>query len=438
MTTSTLMPADRRSPATSSRLGSLVALGLLGVWVWVWAHIVSHAVYVSHDSMISYAHVWYISHHLIPLHMPVLGHGQAFAYPYGFVPWTTAALLRPFVGDRIVSIWFVVGAVGALAATYWSFPETRRGWWAAAVLANPALVAGVLIGQQPFLWASALALLAVGMWRRGWRAWATVVMGLAQATHPAIVLPLAAVLVAGVAVVDKEQRRTLVRHYAVSLVIAAPAVWLVVASPVVADTSVGTKIAAFFETLGSRAFMLGVPVLLALAAAYLHRLPRAWLRHAVGPLVFVVLVGTTWVLWKPLQLPWAYRALWREPNNGMVAFTRSPEFEAGAMYRVLRIADGKQGLYQLIRHGGRLDSEFFPESVNIRSWPSPAAYGAFLRSRGVRYVMVWGGFDLVYRTNEHATLRRMADRTDCTVAPVTVATVEVTRVYQLFRVRPCP
>ena len=52
--------------------------------------------------------------------------------------------------------------------------------------------------------------------------------------------------------------------------------------------------------------------------------------------------------------------------------------------------------------------------------------------------MVWGGFDLVYRTNEHATLRRMADRTDCTVAPVTVATVEVTRVYQLFRVRPCP
>jgi hypothetical protein len=424
-----------RTPATASRLGSLVAVGLAGGWVWTWTLIVRHAIYVSHDSMISYAHVWYISHHLLRLHMPVLDHGHAFAYPYGVVPWTTAALLRPLVGDRIVTIWFVVGAVGVLAATYWAFPEVRRGWWAAAVLANPALVAGVLIGQQPFLWASALLLLAVGMWRRNRRVWATIFAALAQATHPAIVLPLAALLVAGVAVVERRQRRTVLRHYAVSLAVASPAVWLVLASPVVADTSAGTKIAAFFETLGPRTLLLAVPLALAVAAT---RLPRGWLGRVAGPAVVVVLVASTWALWKPLQLPWAYRALWRRPNNAMVGFVREPEFVPGATYRLLRIADGKLGMYQLVQHGARLDSEFFPESMNLRSWGSPRAYGAFLRSRGVQYVMVWGGFDLVYRTNEHATLRRMADRTDCTVAPVTIATVEVTRVYQLFRVQPCP
>lgn len=400
------------------------------------AHVVSHAIFVSHDSMISYAHVWWISHHLLPLHMPVLDHGQAYAFPYGFVPWTTAALLRPLFGDRIVSVWFVVGAAGVFAATFWSFPEVRKGWLAAAVLVNPAMVAAVLIGQQPFLWASALLLTAVGAWRRGWKRWATVLAALAQATHPAIVLPLAALLVAGVAIAQRQQRRTLLRHYAVSVALASPAIWLVLASPVVADTSTMAKIAAFFETIGPRCLVLAVPVALALAGH--HLASRRWYR-ALGPVAVVVLVATTAILWKPLQLPWAYRGLWRDPNTSMVRFMHTSAFVPGTNYRLLRIADGKVGMYQLLQGGARLDSEFFPESIDRRSWPSPAAYGEFLRGRHVQYVMVWGGFDLVYRTNEHALLRRMAAGPRCADgSPVSVEVARVNRPYDVFRIQPCP
>jgi hypothetical protein len=151
-----------------------------------------------------------------------------------------------------------------------------------------------------------------------------------------------------------------------------------------------------------------------------------------------VLIATTAILWKPLQLPWARGALWRQPNTSMLRFISTPAFVPGSTFRLLRIADGKIGMYQLIQHGARLDSEFFPESMDKRSRPSPAAYGAFLRGRDVQYVMVWGGFDLVYRTNEHALLKRMAADPRCAGAPVRVDTVRVTRPYDLFRIRPCP
>jgi hypothetical protein len=418
--------------APPSRLGTSIALALAAAWLALFALMLRRTIYVSHDSMISYAHVWYIAGHLgpgVPLRMPVLDHGLAFAYPYGIVPWTTAALLRPLLGDHVVTLWFVLGAAGVLVATFWAFPELRRGWLAAAALLNPAVVAGLLIGQQPFLWASALLLGAVGAWRRG-RPWlATALAALAQATHPAIVLPLALVLVLG-ALPWAKDRRALVVHHAISAALALPAVWIVVASPVVADTSITTKLAAFFETLGPRALVLAVPV--ALAVLPVRRLGR-W----VGPAALAGVLTINVALWAPLRLPWARAGLWRQPDAAMVAFIDSPTFARGATYRLLRVADGKVGMYQLIQHGARLDSEFFPESMNVRSWSGTRAYGAFLRHRHVEYVMLWRGFDGVYHTNEHAVLRRMASQEGCTAAPVAITTVQVTRSYDLFRVRQC-
>ena len=39
-------------------------------------------------------------------------------------------------------------------------------WWAVAVLLNPTLVMAPIIGQLPFLWATAFFFLAIGFWRR--------------------------------------------------------------------------------------------------------------------------------------------------------------------------------------------------------------------------------------------------------------------------------
>ena len=95
--------------------------------------------------------------------MPVLAHGDAYAYPYGFVNWTTAALLWPLFGNWAVTLWTALGAVGCIVATFIAFPELRRGWWAAAVLANPAILEALLFGQQSFAWGAMLLLFGVAL-----------------------------------------------------------------------------------------------------------------------------------------------------------------------------------------------------------------------------------------------------------------------------------
>ncbi len=67
---------------------------------------------------------------------------------------------------------------------------------------------------------------------------------------------------------------------------------------------------------------------------------------------------------------------------------------------MLRVPDFKVGTYQMLRAGGRLDSEFFPESIVRRRWPSATEYGEFLRRRHVDYVMIWGGYARVFKAND--------------------------------------
>jgi hypothetical protein len=119
-----------------------LALAVLGWLIVLWMYL-RHRIVLSSDSMNNYSHVWWIArdlwhHGRIPWKMPVLGHGQAYAYPYGFVNWTSAALLWPLFGDWAVTLWSAVGAVGCVVATFFAFPELRRSWWAAAVLVNRA------------------------------------------------------------------------------------------------------------------------------------------------------------------------------------------------------------------------------------------------------------------------------------------------------------
>ena len=61
----------------------------------------------------------------------------------------------------------------------------------------------------------------------------------------------------------------------------------------------------------------------------------------------------------------------------------------------------------MIQHGGRLDSELFPESIERRSWPTLGAYAGFLRQRRVDYVLVFDSYDRRFQTNEHGLVRRL-------------------------------
>lgn len=385
-----------------------MAAGAAGVgWVVVLTLVLRHAVFVSHDTVSNYAHVWYVAGqiwhaHRLPFMMPVLGHGQALAFPYAFIPWVTAALAWPLFGVWTVTLWLVLGFAGVVVATLWAFPELRRGWWLAAALVNPALVLGVVIGQLPFLWAAAFLLAAMGCWRRDRKVAATALAALAQITHPAVVLPITAGCVAIhllAARRDPNERRSLVGHYLVSLVAALPAAVLVLVSPVFRDSSTQTKLVEFAATVGMRAILVAVPVGLVLVAR------RPSVRRWVAPVLFTVLLVPS-VLPKPMSLALPWHALVLGSDTKMMAVIDSPAFVQGATYRVLRAYDGKMGMYQLIQHGARLDSELFPESINRRSWPDEATYVRFLRHRRVDYVVAFADYTRRYGTNEIAVLQQ--------------------------------
>ena len=230
------------------RAGRL-ALGVVVLaWVVILALLARHRIVVTHDSLINYAHAWWINSQLwhghgIPWRMPVLGHGTALTFPYGALPWLVAALLWPLLGEWAVTLVLVVGVLGLIAATFWAFPEIRRPWWAVLVLTNPILVLAPLSGQLPFLWGSALLTLGIGWWRRDRRLWAVLAVGLAQLTHVAVVLPIAAILVL-LRLRWEPHRRALLGCYLISVAIAAPAIWPVINSPVFTETSLATKVVA--------------------------------------------------------------------------------------------------------------------------------------------------------------------------------------------------
>src|SRR3954463_14665294 len=221
---------DDRDAARHSRFtrGGALACGLIGVaWLVVLGVYLGKRIVLSPDSVNNYAHVWWIAGSIwhrssLPWAMPVIGHGDAVAYPYGLVNWTTAALVWPLLGDWAITLWTALGAVGCIVATFVAFPELRRGWWAAGVLANPAIILALLFGQQSFEWAAMLLLFGIACWRRGHPAAAALLVGLGQANHPAVVLPMGIILVAVWWRFEPDKRR-LVRWYSLSLLISLPA-----------------------------------------------------------------------------------------------------------------------------------------------------------------------------------------------------------------------
>ena len=335
--------------------------------------------------------------------MPVLGHGDAYAYPYGLVNWTVAAVLWPALGNWGVTLVTVLGALGCVAATFLAFPELRHGWWAAAVLANPAIIETLLFGQQAFAWGITLLLLGIACWRRDRRLAAALLVGLGQATHPAIVLPIGVILVAACLVFRfVPDRQALLRWYALSVVIALPAVVIVFASPGYADSTMRDRLVNFFGTLGPRILVVALPIIFVL-------LRRTGVR-ALAPLALVVVLLGNVALEEPLNVTFQWKAFTRTTNTASLdTFLRSPQFVPGATYRVLRGAgDTKLGMYHVLLAGGRLDSEMFPESEAMRNFKTVGDYAQLLCARHVDYVIAYDSYTASRHTNELAVLRRLA------------------------------
>ena len=408
--------------ARPSRL-LLAALAL--AWAAGLLAILTHPVFVTNDSLSNYGHAWFVSREFwdgngIPYHFPEIGHGDALAFPYAFVPWLSAALLRPLFGDWIVTLWLVLGALGVISTTWWAFPEVRRPLAFSVILANPMLVEGAILSQLPFLWAAAFFFAAIACWRRGHAVAAVLLMALAQGNHPAVLLPLAGLMVAG-RLPWEQHRRRLVLWYALSVALALPGVAMVFLSPVVEDTNLQGLLTNFAGTVSLRAGVIFAPILVALALRF---------RPSLLLPLFVAVLALNVVLIPIRDTTFGWQAFVRDPDTGLVPWLESPAFEKDATYRILRSRDGKVGMYQIIERGGRLDSEFFPESIDRRSWPDTEEYRAFLQKREVDAVIIYRLYDVRHMTNEHALLDEL-------VATGCARRIEENGDFQVYQVTAC-
>jgi hypothetical protein len=430
-------PAGAVEHKGTPQAGRIVAAVVIVVWAAVLALILRHRVFVSHDSISNYGHVWWVSDRLweghgIPFHMPVIGHGKAFAFPYGFLPWFTAALLHPLLGDWVVTLWLVLGFLGLVAAMFWAFPEVRHGWWAAIALVNPALVIAPITGQLPFIWGSALLMAAIGCWRRQRYVEAAILAGIGQATHPAVVLPIALGLVL-FRLHWEPDRRQLLRFYGISLLIALPATWIVFVSPVFVDTSPWLIVSNFFGTLAVRVFVIAVPILIVLFQLLQKRIRKRWLPVVLFLFTLVLNPAVGGVL----QARYAWGALYRKPDTDLMQFINSSKFQPTKTYRIIRAGDGKVGMYQIVRKGGHLDSEFFPESIGRKSWPTTDDYSKFLRTRRVDFVIAYDSYDKRWKTNEHTLLDELSagGLDSCTAERVGAAPLAHADHFDVYTVR---
>jgi hypothetical protein len=392
-----------------------------------------HREVISSDTLSNYIHVWFVADqfwngHGVPYHMPVLAHGDALAFPYAFIPWMFAVLLWPAMGEWSVTLVLGLGFLGLVFATFWTFPELRRGWWAVAALVNPAFVEGLLLGQLPFLWAAAMLMFAIGCWRRDRRTLAIVLAALAQITHAPVLIPIVAILVL-VWVRYEPHRRTLIAGWLISLAASIPAVYLVFASPVTAHSAFLWSAWVEIETVALRALILLVPFGLLYLQRHQRSRPNAPMIAAgvlvIGQLVTIPISG--------MGVGWG--ALNRNPDATARAIPRSAAFVPGATYRVLTYGDGKYGQYAVVRAGGRLDSEFFPESLHRRSFRSVTTYASFLDQRKVDYVVVDRRYRM-FHTNEEQLLITMSAPSGgpgC-VVDLTVERVEQAENFAIYRI----
>jgi hypothetical protein len=260
----TAIEQTMEQPSASDRSGR-AAFGLVAAaWTVILVLLLRHREVISSDTLSNYVHVWYIAQrvwhgHGIPFHMPVLAHGDALAFPYGFIPWMFSVLLWPLLHEWSVTVALGIGFIAMVGATFWAFPEVRRGWWAAGTLLNPALAMGLMLGQLPFMWAAAMLLIGIGCWRTDREGWALVWITLAQLTHAPILVPLVGCIVLLRLRYEPDRHGLLVRWLA-SVALSLPAIVLVVVSPVTSETGPLISLWIEVETLFLRAFIVIVPV----------------------------------------------------------------------------------------------------------------------------------------------------------------------------------
>jgi hypothetical protein len=177
--------------------------------------------------------------------------------------------------------------------------------------------------------------------------------------------------------------------------------------------------------------VLALPVFLDVLAA-------RWSRITAIPVSFATLcVVLTALAWQPFQLYIGWSGVTRtHAPNELATFTTTPALQPGRIYRVLPGADQKYGLYEVVRHGAVLDSEFFPESLRRKGFTSDERYARFLAKRRIQSVIVTPGYERHFHSNEPERLASLA-RSGACLSGISVRVGQAGPTWQEYDVNPC-
>lgn len=351
------------------------------------AAILVHPLYVSNDGAHSYTRVWFLQQaifrdHWIPLHIPTLEAGRALTFPYGLIPWLPTALIRPILGDWAVTASLIGGALLLVAGAWHWQPRMRSPLLTAILLLNPQLYGALAQFQLPTLWALAFACFAAGEFSRA-SADRGGMRGMTRGTAFAVLALYAHPMTGGAALVvtalanAEVDRRIPTREaagIAIAAILAAPAIWMMLSTPLVREVGLAMLYQPVWLTL-KRISIVG----------WVWGLSR-FAPHVIRFWPVVILAAALAVANDVRHAPPVGVWEWSQPRFADVI--ADGRISTDATYRVLTTTRHEDGMLELMQAGASLGQDFFDESVWRYSFGDTQTYRCFLEEKRVDRVMV--------------------------------------------------
>ena len=403
---------QRRRPALPLPRWALFGapLAVLAAWVVVLLLMLTKPVFLGTDSMNNYAHVWYLQDRIFnfaefPKHIHLLDNGEALVFPYGFAPWIFGALLFPVFGDWIVTALMVLGVVGLVVAACMVRPQMRDPWLLGIFVLNPFFIDAVLVMQFSFVWSTVFFFLMVFAAERHRWAWTAALAWLAVTTHPIMGGAAVGIYVLFAFATWRQKQAQFLTSLAVAGVLAAPFIWLTLQTPSIGDNNLTTVVLSVLDILPRRGLVMGGPFLLAALAPQIRRQYAPMLALVIGGLIVAVPLANGAFGYAQ----GSYEGIFRGPEGLYERFLASPAFDQSAVYRVLEPNQREDGMYDFIRAGAVLSSEFFTESTFRRDF-TESQYQCFLSVKETDFVAIENAYVEQYDVNELELLQQLQSR----------------------------
>jgi len=380
------------------RYALIVPAVVAGLAAVVLVMMLTHAFYLGDDSAHSYAHVWYLSESLFehgewPMHVSQLENGDAVMFPYGFIPWVPDAILRPVLGDWVVTLSMVAGVVFLLVAMCRFRPALRNPLLFALVLLNPLLWNGVTQFQLATVWAFAFFFLAGAAFERGRMVAAGGLLVASFASHP--MMGLAACGLYGVW--ELVRARTVPwRFVAVTCAagaVASPAFYLMFETPLIREAGTWRLLTSGVDNL-RRLTLVGAPLAIAQFAPWVLARHRWFAGAAAGATAAILVV-----------LPPS--GLWEQSQPRFEAYLAEHPIDPAGHYRVMLKNNHEDGMVEFLKKGAVLANEFFTESERRQKFPSIESYTCFLATKEIDHVVIHHEYLARYRRSELGMLDQM-------------------------------